>query len=94
MLGDTINHAARLSEFARFGSVWATKNFLGRLTPEQRARVEFGVTRRGPEGQEHFVASSYSQLANLIDLSSDRYEKLRAIAALPITEIRSVKPAA
>jgi len=91
VLGDTINHAARLSEFARFGSVWATKNFLGSLTPEQRARVEFGVTRRGPEGQEHFVASSYSQLANLIDLSSDRYEKLRAIAALPITEIRSVK---
>ena len=33
VLGDTINHAARLSDFARYGAVWATKNLLGKLTP-------------------------------------------------------------
>lgn len=91
VLGDTINHAARLSDFARFGSIWATKNFVSKLTPEERARVEYGITRRGQDGQEHFVVSSYSQVGNLVDLTSERFEKLREIAALPVTEIRSVR---
>jgi len=91
VLGDTINHAARLSDFARFGTVWATKNFISKLTPEERARVEFGINRRNEGDREHFVASSYSQLGSLVDLDSGRYEKLRVIAALPITEVRSVR---
>jgi len=52
--------------------------------------VEFGINRRGDGGNEQFVASSYSQLGSLVDLESGRYEKLRVIATLPITEIRSV----
>jgi len=91
VLGDTINHAVRLSDFARFGTVWATKNFVSKLTPEERARVEFGINRRNEGDREHFVASSYSQLGSLVDLDSGRYEKLRVIATLPITEVRSVK---
>ena len=94
VLGDTINHASRLSEFARFGTIWATKNLLSKLAQQKRAAVDFGITRRGEDGQEHFVASSYSQLGAMVDSSSERYEKLRDIAMLPITEIRSVKPAA
>ena len=91
VLGDTINHAARLSDFARFGAIWATKTFVGKLAPDERSRVEFGIARRGQDGQEHFVGSSYSQLSGLVDLNAERYEKLREIAALPITEIRSVR---
>jgi class 3 adenylate cyclase len=91
VLGDTINHAARLSDFARYGAIWATKNFVSKLTTEERAQVEFGITRHGEGDREHFVVSSYSQLGALVDLSSERYEKLRVIAALPITEIRSVR---
>lgn len=91
VLGDTINHAARLSDFARFGTVWATKKLISKLTPEERARVEFGINRRSEGDREHFVASSYSLLGNLVDLASERYEKLRVIATLPIAEVRSVK---
>jgi class 3 adenylate cyclase len=91
VLGDTINHAARLSDFARFGAIWATKNFVSKLTTQERARVEFGITRRGEDEREHFVISSYSQLGTLLDLKSERYEKLREIANLPITEIREVR---
>jgi len=91
VLGDTINHASRLSDFARFGTIWATKNLLGKLAHQKRAAVEFGIARKGGDGQDHFVASSYSQLGAMVDLSSERYEKLRDIAMLPITEIRSVK---
>ena len=35
-----------LSDFARFGTVWATKNFVSKLSPEERSRVEFGINRR------------------------------------------------
>ena len=91
VLGDTINHAARLSDFARFGTVWATKNLLGKLAHQKRSSVEFGINRKGTDGDDHFVSSSYSQLGAMVDLSSERYEKLRDIAMLPITEIRSVK---
>ncbi|HTL26290.1 MAG TPA: adenylate/guanylate cyclase domain-containing protein [Burkholderiales bacterium] len=90
VLGDTINHAGRLSDFARYGAVWATKAFLSRLSPEERARIEFGIVRRGDGNREQFVASSYAQLGSLVDLTSERYEKLREIATLPICEIRSV----
>ena len=90
VLGDTINHAGRLSDFARYGSIWATKAFLSRLSPEERARIEFGIVRRGDGNREQFVASSYAQLGSLVDLTSERYEKLREIATLPICEIRSV----
>jgi class 3 adenylate cyclase len=91
VLGDTINHAARLSDFSRFGAIWATKNFVSKLSSDERARVEFGIMRRSEEGREHFVVSSYSQLGALLDLKSERYEKLRDIANMPITEIREVK---
>ncbi len=94
VLGDTINHASRLSEFARFGTIWATKNLLSKLAHQKRGAVEFGITRKGEDGQEHFVASSYSQLGTMVDLNCERYEKLRDIAMLPITEIRAVKYAA
>ncbi len=42
MLGDTINHADRLSDHARFGAVWVTKNLIGKLSPEER---EGGTSR-------------------------------------------------
>ena len=91
VLGDTINHASRLSEFARFGTIWATKNLISKLAQHKRTAVDFGITRKGTDGEEHFVASSYSQLGAMVDLSNERYEKLRDISMLPITEIRSVK---
>jgi len=87
VLGDTINHAARLSDFARSGSVWATKSFIGKMSPEERSRVRFGVRRQDGDGREVFVSASYSRLSELVDLTMPRYEKLKDIAALAITEI-------
>lgn len=91
VLGDTINHAARLSDFARHGSVWATKNLLGKLSAEERKQVRFGVKRQDQEGREVFVNASYSRVSELVDLASPRYEKLRDIAALAVTEIVEVE---
>ena len=55
VLGDTINHAARLSDFARGGAIWATKNLLGKLPAENRQRVKFGIRRRDAEGHEVLI---------------------------------------
>ena len=90
VLGDTINHTARLSDFARYGTVWATKNFIGKVPALERQRIKFGIRRSGTEGQQIFVESTYSRLGNLVDLNSGRYEKLKDIAGMPVTEIVDV----
>ncbi|MDX1374256.1 MAG: adenylate/guanylate cyclase domain-containing protein [Burkholderiales bacterium] len=90
VLGDTINHAARLSDFARHGAIWATKNMLGKLDAQARRRIKFGVHRAGDGGRAAFVASTYVSVGSLLDPAQPRSEKLREIAALPVTEIVEV----
>lgn len=90
VLGDTINMAGRLSDFARNGAVWATKNLLGKLTAEERNTVRFGVKRTSDTGEEILVSSTYARVNNLLDLGNPKYEKLADIATLPITEIFDV----
>lgn len=90
VLGDTINHAARLSDFARQGALWATKNLMGKLCAQERNKVRFGVRRQDQEQREVFVKASYSRVSELVDLTSPRHEKLRDISALAVTEIIEV----
>ena len=90
VLGDTINHAARLSDFARGGAIWATKNLLGKLPADKRERVKFGIRRHDADGREVFVGASYSRIAELANLSATHDGKLRDIGALPVTEIMEV----
>jgi adenylate cyclase len=91
VLGDTINHCARLSDFARYGAIWATKNMLGRLDADERRRIAFGVRRTGDGGRDVFVASTYVNVGSLLDPSQPRIDKLREIATLPVTEIVEVR---
>ena len=90
VLGNTINQASRLSDFARHGSIWATKDLISKLSADERSRVEFGVLRKSQENGDRFVASSYAQVESLIDLQKDKYEKLRDISQLAVTEIRRI----
>jgi len=92
VLGDTINQAARISDFARHGSIWVTKSLIGKMPANERSRIIFGVHRRAPEGREVFVAASFSQVSTLLEQEVARMEKLRDIATLPITEIIEIKP--
>ncbi len=88
VLGNTINQTARLSDFARQGSIWATKSLLSKLSNDERSLVKFGVTRKSEENGDRFIASSYAQVESLVDLRQDRIEKLRDIAQLAVAEIR------
>ena len=89
VLGDTINQAARISDFARHGAIWATKSLIGKLLSEERERINFGVRRRTPDGREIHVPSSYDLVASLAEINSSEH-KLNDIAALPITEVTAV----
>jgi adenylate cyclase len=91
VLGDTINHGARLSDFARYGTIWATKNMLGKLDADERRRITFGVRRTGEGGRPVFVGSTYVSVGSLLDPDQPRSDKLREIAALPVTEIVEVQ---
>ena len=90
VLGNTINQASRLSDFARHGSIWATKDLISKLSNDERSRIEFGVLRKSQENGDRFVASSYAQVESLIDLQKDKHEKLRDISQLAVTEIRRI----
>ncbi|HUW26471.1 MAG TPA: adenylate/guanylate cyclase domain-containing protein [Gallionella sp.] len=93
VLGDTINQAARISDFARFGGIWATKSLIGKLPQELRKRVRFGVHRKTDNGREVFVPTSFATVASLADATEDANCKLRDIATVPITEIVDVTEA-
>lgn len=87
VLGDTINQAARLSDFAREGAVWVTKSVIGKLNGRERQAVNFGIRRRGEDGSEMVIPSTFSRISNLVDLDNPKNEKFRDIAVLPVTEV-------
>ncbi|WP_346252866.1 adenylate/guanylate cyclase domain-containing protein [Sulfurisoma sediminicola] len=90
VLGDTINQAARISDFARFGSIWATKSLIGKLSPDARERLRYGVRHETEGNREVFVPSSFATVASLIPPNDDASCKLRDIATLPIAEIMDI----
>lgn len=91
VLGDTINQAARISDFARHGTTWATKSLVGKLTSGEREKLRYGVRRRDRDGRDIFVASSFSTVSSLIEGDSGRATKLNDIATLPITEVLEIQ---
>ena len=93
VLGDTINQASRVSDVARNGSIWASKNLIGKMPTKDKDRVNFGVRRRSPDGREHFVASSFSLVSSLLEQDGSRKEKMKDISTLAITEIVGISPA-
>lgn len=89
VLGDTINQASRLSDFARHGTIWATKGLLGKLSPQEKSRLRFGVTHQAHDGRQVFVESSFAQADTLVDLG--RHEKLKDLVGIAVTEIQQIR---
>ena len=91
VVGETINYASRISDFARNGSVWATKKMLNQLPQYDRAKIDSGVSRRTQNNESIFVSNTYSSVSNLIDESSQTSGKFQDIGMIPITEIRAME---
>jgi len=85
-LGDSINYTGRLSDFARYGSIWTTKNVISKLSQEDRSRIRFGVHHRDRD-REVFLESSFSRIMDLMGEKGQDYSQFMDVATLPITEI-------
>jgi adenylate cyclase len=90
MFGDTLNRATRISDFARFGAIWATKNLVVKLAAEVKQRLKYGVHRRDKKGRHAFVSSVFATPDRLADAAGPTAARLQDIARLPITEIVDV----
>lgn len=89
VLGDTINHAARLSDFASGSTIWASKSLVSKLAPEERRKLRYGIRRRDSEGVEVLVEATFSPVSALAD-PARHGDKLRDIAGMAVTEIVEV----
>ncbi len=89
VLGETINHASRLSDFARGGSIWATKSMLNQIPGKNRNDIGFGITRLANNGESVFVTDTYASLGSMMPdgVIAEKYEQVQM---MPITEIRSM----
>jgi class 3 adenylate cyclase len=83
---ETINQAALISDFSRFGAVWATKNLVGKLPPEQRQRLRYGVRRKNNDGQHVFMPSIFSDVQRIAHTAAGTDQR-RELPLLPVTEI-------
>jgi class 3 adenylate cyclase len=90
-LGDSMNYAARLSDFARRGSIWTTKNLINKLSEEERKRVRFGIPRK-QEDREVTIENLYTRVMDMLSPDDPKYRKFLDIATLPVTQILSVAP--
>ncbi|SDG91216.1 adenylate/guanylate cyclase domain-containing protein [Roseospirillum parvum] len=85
-LGDTINRASRLSDFAQGGAIWCTKNLLNKLSHEERREIRFGINRH-QQGESTLIPGTFARLGNLLDLDDPRNFKLRDLSTVAVTEI-------
>ena len=90
VLGETINHASRISDFARTGSVWACKNMLSQIPADKRKHINFGITRKSFKGASVFVADTYASLGSLLGEDQRTAAEFCDIATLPIAEVRAI----
>lgn len=89
-LGDSVNYAGRLSDFARNGSIWVTKNLVNKITVEQRASIRFGI-RKSNQGSEIFLETLFSRIMDMIKPDHPKYPKFADIATLAVTEVVDVR---
>ena len=92
VLGDTINRASRLSDFARNGTVWVSKTMLSKLSSTERESVRFGIRHRGAAGEEVLVPQSYARISSLTDLTQPSNMKFQDISGLTVAEVLDVTP--
>ena len=85
-LGDSINYTSRLSDFARYGDIWTTKNVISKLSQEDRKRIRFGVHRKDGD-RDVFLENTFSRIIDLMGEKGQNFSQFMDVAALPITKI-------
>jgi len=89
MFGETLNRAAQVAELASHGAIWATKDLLAKLAPQEKQRLRWGVHRRGADGHAVLVPAVFSTADRLAEPGAAP-DLWRGLAGLPITEIVAI----
>ena len=89
-LGDTFNFTVRLSQFARCGSIWTTKNLLNRLDEKERKIIRYGIRRCQP-AHELLIENTFSRIGDLIPKNSDVYSLMSEFSPMIVTEIYNLR---
>jgi class 3 adenylate cyclase/DNA-binding transcriptional MerR regulator len=84
--GDSVNYAGRLSDISRYGSILTTKNFMSRLSKEERKKIRYGILRKQQDRQV-LIENVYSMIMDLVPPDSIKSSKNIDIATLPVTEV-------
>jgi class 3 adenylate cyclase len=84
--GDSVNYARCLSNIARYGSIWTTKNLMGRLSEEQRKKIRYGI-RRQQQDREVLIENVFSRVMDLVPPDRLKSSRFMDIATLPVTEV-------
>jgi len=91
VMGETLIETLKLSEFARGGSILASKRVIENMLPADREQVEFGV--RLGSGQEQFVSPGiYSQVKEMARVDELQRRAPNEIDNLAVTEIINIQP--
>ena len=85
-LGDTVNHASRLSDFARYGAIWTTKNLINKLGAEEKEGIRYGI-RHIDKDREVLVENSFGRIMDMMTQDNVKNTKFMDIATLAVTEI-------
>lgn len=88
-LGDSINTAGRLSDYARNGSIWTTKNVINKLTTKDRSVVNYGINRKYDD-RNIYSRNSFARLVDLLTPGEKQSERFMDISMLPVTELTGI----
>ena len=88
-LGDTTHYVLRLSDFARCGSIWTTKNLLIRLDEKERKKIRYGI-RRGQPTCDVLKENTFSRIADLLPHDSDKNDMFSDISTMTVAEIHNL----
>jgi class 3 adenylate cyclase len=89
-IGDSDHYAGHLSDLARFGSIWTTKNLINRLTEEERKTIRYGIRRRKQE-RDILIENVFSRIMDLVPQDNSKAFTFLDIATLPVTEILNLR---
>jgi len=90
VLGETVNYAARISDFAREGSIWVTKSMLTQIPMENRRQINYGIPRHYDDKEHIFVKDTYASVGSMQDCDNAINVKFRDIEMIPVTQIRGI----
>jgi len=90
VLGETVNYASRISDFAREGAIWISKSMLGKLSQARRKQVHYGINQEIAGNGCRFVSEMFSSIQHMREQDKPGKSKFRDIEMMPIAEIRAL----